>query len=59
VKERLGSPRTLRSKDGLYAVRWNGVTYRAPSPDALLEKLPKRRGEVTPQPVQPPMFGGA
>lgn len=59
MKERLGSPRSLQSKDGLYAVRWKGVTYRAVSPDALLEKLPKRRGEVSSQPTSEPMFGGA
>jgi hypothetical protein len=43
VKERLGAARTLRSVDGLYAVRWKGVTYRAPTPELLLEKLPKKK----------------
>jgi hypothetical protein len=42
AKERLGSPRALRSIDGLYAVRWMNTLYRAPSVDALLEKLPQR-----------------
>lgn len=46
VKERLGSARTLRSLDGLYAVRWKSQRYRAPSVDALLEKLPKRTAVV-------------
>lgn len=44
VKERLGKRRAVRIDDTFWAVRWKGVTYRALSPEALLEKLPKRAG---------------
>lgn len=49
VKQRLGAQRSLRVDDIFYAVRWKGVTYRALSVDALLEKLPTRGTPVAPK----------
>lgn len=42
VKARTGSARTPRTRNGLYAVRWNREWFHDPSVDALFEKLPSR-----------------
>lgn len=48
MKERLGTSRALRVRNGLYACRYAKEWYHAPSVDALLDRVapPKPEPEV-------------